>query len=122
MGLHIRKFEGPNLQGSVTRTSGLNHKIDLIVLFPFLHSKGENPGFPGFYPPGVFGSPGDLGSSQCRLTAQHGTAGSTKENFPIFHHQKFNRQFSHQNGIVVRVVSALWGGVVGQVRSKMLPR
>ena len=73
--------------------------------------KEKTPGFPGFYPPGVFGSPGDLGSSQYRLTAQHGTAGSIKENFPIFHHQKFNRQFSHQNGIVVRVVSALWGGV-----------
>ena len=84
--------------------------------------KEKTPGFPGFYPPGVFGSPGDLGSSQYRLTAQHGTAGSIKENFPIFHHQKFNRQFSHQNGIVVRVVSALWGGVVGQVRSTMLRR
>ena len=84
--------------------------------------KEKTPGFPGFYPPGVFGSPGDLGSSRYRLTAQHGTAGSTKENFPIFHHQKFNRQFSHQNGIVVRVVSALWGGVVGQVRSTMLRR
>ena len=84
--------------------------------------KEKTPGFPGFYPPGVFGSPGDLGSSRYRLTAQHGTAGSTKEIFPIFHHQNFNRQFSHQNGIVVRVVSALWGGVVGQVRSTMLRR
>ena len=77
----------------------------------FCAVKEKTPGFPGFYPPGVFGSPGDLGSSRYRLTAQHGTAGSTKEIFPIFHHQNFNRQFSHQNGIVVRVVSALWGGV-----------
>ena len=37
-------------------------------------SKGANPGFSGHLPRWGFGSPGDLGSPQYRLTALHCTA------------------------------------------------
>ena len=66
----------------------------------FGSSNGEHPGFSGFLPTWGFGSPGDLGSPQYRPTVPsgilHGTAGSKNDFFPVFHHQKFNRQFSHQ--------------------------
>ena len=58
--------------------------------------KKKTPGFPGFYSPGVSGRL-ERGFTAlpvffCRIS---------KRGFPIFHHQKFNRQFSN-HAIVVR--------------------
>ena len=87
--------------------------------------KENTPGFPFFLPAWGFGSPGDLGSPQYRPTALpgtlHGTAGSKNEFFPIFHHQKFNRQSPHQMSSWYGLCP-LSGCVGGQVRSAMLRR